>query len=341
MQIVIEDDILEYCFHPEERVANLDQAEASAARPAFVLPIFEACRAIHFAARENQLIPGQFRGCWADLVAKQWERSTNGSLFHLSQAEAEGDNLPRDILELGVVALQTEDPDDDPRGIPGQHRALTARFRVYHQQAVRYLAMLDPGHRGWSCEALDELPEQRFPERPDQSLVLDTNIFIELLNALPESDQWTGTLRLPDRVRAVEGCERRLRAILNSNGLEGKLIVPVSVLEEAERVASYDSHQHSYRQARQTLRDMSLRPDRIPWIAFSFERLSIDLLGAFLHLHEELYARQLPREQWPDFGDALVLAHGLLNGCPVLSMEWVEKKDWATVGGIFERLVFK
>lgn len=43
--------------------------------------------------------------------------------------------------------------------------------------------------------------------------------------------------------------------------------------------------------------------------------------------YETLYGLR-ENDWWPTLGDAQVLAHGMANGCPVASYEWLHKDDW-------------
>jgi hypothetical protein len=272
-----------------------------------------------------------------------------GHLIHLAYGGSEAGELLPDLLKIGQVALSKDEAaDGDSRARKKDHRALTERFRRLHELAVKYLEGMDESYRGWACEPLDELPKVDFfhhkkeaedDEESMADLVLDTNNLIELLNKLPLNGQWTGSLRLPSRLS--DKAARWFRRILSQQGFAGKLIVPISALEEAERVINYRQNRLKYKLARLVLKEIESSPVWPLRTAFHFEPFSHNTLSAFVALYEQLVKHKIPTNGWPDFGDALVLAHGIANGCPVASNEWLEKEDWAAVGAIFDYLILR
>ena len=355
MRIIFDDEITEYCLNNAlERIIAIDQIDTTQTRPVKVLPIFEVCRALHFGAVNGHIQPDLFRTCWSTLVNELSLRLEYGHLIHVAygQSEAallgEAGHLLTDILSIGQVTIPKEDSGLDPRTRQKEHRALTKRFRRLHELAVKHLEAMDESYRGWACEPLDDLPDIDFLQYKKEAegskesqadLVLDTNNLIDLLNTLPDDGQWTGSLRLPDRLS--ERAVRWFRRILSQQGASGKLIVPISALEEAERVINYRQNHQKYLQARLVLKEIESSPVWPLRTAFHFEPFSHNTLSAFVTLYEQLVKHKIPRDGWPDFGDALVLAHGIANGCPVASSEWLEKNDWAAVGAIFDYLVLR
>jgi hypothetical protein len=152
--------------------------------------------------------------------------------------------------------------------------------------------------------------------------VIDSNNLMELLNVLP-NDQ--NLLSLRGRVRS-HGAVTLFRRALASAGRSGRLLMPVSALEETERNAR--KKLTVYRQVLNSLQEMSIDMDRGPWQAFTVDSLSLEVFGAFVGLLEELAKQGATARSLPTFGDALVLAHGLAHGCPVASNEWIDKTDW-------------
>jgi hypothetical protein len=180
-----------------------------------------------------------------------------------------------------------------------------------------------------------ELPEPSFPkEAREGDIVIDTNNLLDLLSTLGVDGICADLSRLSDRLPAR--IRRRYRNMFGSFGGSGHLIVPVVVLEETERKAREIL---KYAAVKALLGDVAEDSEHsLRWI-LTFEPLSQEVLNAFLHLHEELVKNHVSKGAWPDFGDALVLAHGILHGCPVASNEWDDKHDWDAVKSLFPHLV--
>ncbi|MCP4109931.1 MAG: DUF1402 family protein [Desulfobacteraceae bacterium] len=124
--------------------------------------------------------------------------------------------------------------------------------------------------------------------------------------------------------------------IIESYGTFGKFIVPLSVLEETERVSRKSKqHELKYRQARSVIEAICMNPDRALWNIFSFQSLTQNVFDCFQLLYEKLYSPHVKNQKIPSLGDTLVLAHGIYNKCPVASNEWFEKNDWAIVAQEF------
>lgn len=86
---------------------------------------------------------------------------------------------------------------------------------------------------------------------------------------------------------------------------------------------------------------MALNPELPLWNIFFFEPLSQDILECFLQLYESLYSSLVSNQYILGLADAIILSHGIYNRCPVASTEWVEKREWEAVAGIFPYLVLK
>ncbi len=154
------------------------------------------------------------------------------------------------------------------------------------------------------------------------------------MNALPPNGVLVTAPRFPKRLskKAV----RRFHRILDTHGLEGRFIVPDNALEEAIRVARREKR--TYGTALEVIRAISDDPDVALWNAFQFESLSQPILECFIQLYEAITLQITARHNWPPFGDMLVLAHALYNGCPVASQEWFEKQEWSDVAQVFPYL---
>ena len=357
MELLRDDDALGYCAGTRaQRDALWERAGASAACPAYLLPIFELCRLIHFGAREGKRFDvAGFRDCWGDVVLAHEERSAaSGCLLRLLDGGDDGsDNLPRDVWSRAELSrervLIDERGGDDPRDRARDPWPFLVSFRALSDVALAGVIEEEEWERQWG-HALSELPEAA-PEpprpiahaegQPTEDLVLDTNFFVELLDELPEDGRVT---RLPCQTgRAAEqlgSAQRRFRQILSTRGLSGKLIVPVAVLVETVGIVRVKGRNRAtYTNADRVMRVMELHGGDWPlWGAFQFQALSLEVLDMYLRIHEEMAGRVPDRHDWPDFTDAFVLAHGLLNGYPVISGEWTDKTDWNAVRRIFPHL---
>lgn len=169
-------------------------------------------------------------------------------------------------------------------------------------------------------------------------LVLDTNFFVDLLEEIgrrgPQATAWCSGRR----ARQVL-CTQRQRLIdaLNTGGRSGKLIVPTVVLIETYG-AVRRGVQTSYPNALRVMSEIETQGDG--WrhaAAFRFhDEDPMQVVDAFLTLIEAVQG-EIDRSRW-SITDALVLAHGLREGCPVISGEWIDKTDWAPVAARFSWL---
>ena len=311
-----------------------------------LLPWFELCFFVLSAARREQLKVDAFRACWADFAARHADmKSTAGFLLYVGDWDAGEDDLLTVLHELERPPSRAPDPRKDARDRDDdwKEEVLRHRFRALHEMAIRRLSQRFKGKKHWrTYRRLDELPESELVALADSvegsvpDIVIDTNVLVELLNVLPVRDQ-SGT-RL-DLSALDEPFRTRLAPALS--GGFGKLIVPVSVLIETEGVIATKGQK--YQRADKVLRHLAALPHRARSAAFSFEPMDVDTFAAFLHLIELLIETRVPRERWPALGDALVLAHGIYNRCPVASYEWLNKDHWrrAQLPEVFPYLVLR
>jgi hypothetical protein len=342
MRVLREDDINEYC--QEGSTAKLhEEALKDHARPAFLVPLFELCRAVHFGARAGMGVK-HFRDCWQDLGRWHLEQAAamDGYLLRpLIIDDGAGISLLQEIYEHGMVVkegagsiLGAQQVRVDRRDLPRDPPPFTACFRKLGEHWAEMLNSEEDGVRRWSLHWPDEIPgEEPCEHLSGGDVVLDTNLFVEILEALPATGRLDQRLlwQQPQVARILAGAANRFRKALLSPR-ENKLIVPTSVLIEAYGVI-YAQRDGQYQNAWRTLAVMANVKDQWPLGEFfRFEALSIEVFGAFLWLHEKLVGEVKDRHLWPDFADAIVLAHALYNGCPVVSAEWVDKPEcWAAV----------
>jgi len=338
MQILIDRDVLGYCQDSDEdRQSAILSAESAPFKPVYSLPVFELCRSVHLLAKFHQVPPSVFRECWAELSESHLEHSGDGYFIHVCEYPEDG--LVREVLQLGDISADKEDEEDYRYW--DYSRSLTTRLRKLHPLGTKHLEEVDADQRQWMATVPEGKREQqslRFATADDFSVVLDTNNLLELLNVLPPDGNLVSIPRFSGRLcsKAVH----RFRKILQDNyGLPGRFIVPVSALEETERVAQREGQQ--YANALKVLDVIKFEPDRALWQIFRFESLIQEVLECFIQLYEGIAVRSTNVQNWPGFADMLVLAHGLYNGCPVASNEWFEKHDWDIVAQVFPHLVLE
>jgi hypothetical protein len=352
MNVLSEGDASGYCTgNLARREEFWQRAQASDARPAFLIPIFELCRAIHFGARNGKRFKiSDFRDCWQNLV--DTHETLRSSLYVgclvrlLDGGDDMSDNLPLDVWayadvseEPGDEELPLRDSRDrhrDPRPFRESFRALGSRA---HEDVIEEPALA----REWSY-TLPELPGKelngRVPAYADQGdLVLDTNFFVDLLDELPEDGHLTGIpCQHGHSAIKLGGANRLFQNALRTQGRSGKLIVPSAVLIETFGIVR-KKNPANHANADLVMKAMEVGGSDWPlWEAFAFRGLSVEVLDAYLFLHEEMAQRVPETDRWPDFTDAFVLAHGLVEACPVISGEWRQKQDWDEVRKIFPYL---
>lgn len=315
-----------------DRDEQLAELATEKHRPAGLLPWFELCAYVHAMARAGRLDVDAFRACWFDLVARHADMNAAGLLLHLDEWDLGADALLQVIYELkrppqrdsSSSKKDARDADD-----AWNEEVLRRRFQDLHERAISRLneRLKAEKQRSRYGTPPRELPENKYPARPGTlDIVVDTNVLVELLNVLPIRDQ-SGTR--VDLSRLDRPFRTSLLPAL-SHGI-GKLIVPVPVLIEAEGVIAKYMLQgkKKYERADKVLRHMAVVPYQSRSAAFSFEAMDQTTFAAFLCLLERLTQDGIPGAWWPTLGDALVLAHGMANGCPVASYEWMNKDDWS------------
>ncbi len=355
MQTLIDCDVLDYCFDSvEDRGVALDRAVHAPHRPVYTVSVFELCRAFHFLVKFYGVSPCTFRECWTELVTTHEQYDWDGCVIHICEypPEKERYRLPNRIRTLTIPDTSNEMEykapcEDDPERYWDRHFKLIRRLREFHTIELEDFESRFRSHSGamrWQATPpiiSRELPSIRETPTGEYDVVLDTNNLLELLNQLPSDGNSIepNQLNLPSRLsdRAV----RLFKDIVESWGMAGKLIVPLIALEEADHVAHSSNKEAKYRQAQAVLRSLSVEPDRSLWNIFDFEPLTQDIFHYLVLLFERIEVQYVNKQRWPDFGDALVLAHGLYHGCPVASNEWFEKQDWALVKAIFPHLVLE
>jgi len=358
MQTLIDCDILDYCHRPEDYQDDLEVAIHSLNKPVYGVSVFELCRALHLLVKLYGIPPTRFRACWVDLTQIHYESAwgNGGCFLHVNEFPIdEIDRLPVVIRTLrtqeGHVEDETEVPcESDPVRYWDRHLGLTKRLRELHQNELvdfqERLKSLSTSRGPWIAtppQGEEDPPCLRSAPENEDDVVMDTNNLLELLDQLPEDGAPIdgNQLHLPSRLS--DNAKRRFKRIINNRGVSGKFIVPVSVLEEVDRVAfrEWGNYRSQHLQAQAVLRSMSLDPDRPMWQVFSFESLTQEIFDYLLLLYEKIADQSTDIPHWPDFGDALVLAHGLYHGCPVASNEWYEKDDWDAVKSVFPHLVLE
>ncbi len=334
MQSMIDCDVLEYSRAPEAiRVEQaLEWAEAPV-KPVFVLPTFELCRAFHLLVKYDDVSPTDFRMCWAEFSEAYW-----GDWLHISDYP---ETLFPDVTSrlFPYDAGRGSDDEEVPcEGSPirywDNYRSLVRRLRALTRRDVEEIKFWDL-HPPVGRSAV----QQSAYSNPND-VVVDTNNLLELLNQLPEDGRSIATddLHLPRQLSST--AIRKFKQILDSQGLSGKFIIPLSVLEETERVAKREHPR--YAQALKVLGAISLSPERPLWTTFSFDPLTQDIFDCLIHLYARLHVKGIKEQIIPGFGDALVLAHAIYHRCPVASNEWydhAEDDEWLAISRLFPELV--
>jgi hypothetical protein len=335
MQLLIDCDILEYCFGTaQEREDAFQLAADNLFKPVYQLPVFELCRAVYLLIRYHHISPRSFRACWADLSEKH---ILSGEYF-IHMHELSDSEIPREIIGLSRD-LPGEDapvPCEDPGIYWGHNKHLIYRLRAVHKPQTL--------QNGWLA-----LPPEGKPEAPQiqpvssQDIVLDTNNLVELLEQLP-ADGFLAALdgiHFPDRL-SEQAC-RDFRSIIATYGAARHFIVPMSVLEETQWVVNKPENKFKYSNARQVLNSILLDPECPLWWIFIFEATTQEIFDYFLLIYESLEQNEVVFDDFDDFGDLLVLAHALYHRAKIASNEWFEGQPdvWDLVSGLFPFLVME
>jgi hypothetical protein len=337
MQLLRQDEIADYCGGTPDEHQTLIEALDEQDRPCIILPILELCAQIHAQARRGRFSVPQFHECWERLVGLHYIYSYSGNgepLILLADSDPEETNLAR--LVRGIPPLRMEGPSRrnsrDAEQESNEHKqdVLQDRLRTLQDQML-------PAHHPWlrpSSLAHDAPPPDQLPElvAPTETgdLVLDTNVFVLLLMEIMEVRSGRPVPRSIFSRLSDDFYERAIAPLSGPYGAAGKLIVPLSVLVEAEGVVRAKPTQHG--RARVALDDLAFNGERGVWNAFEFQRPDLDLLVAFLDMGESFMSTGLLEADWPFLGDMLVLAHGIANACPIASFEWVDKSEWTRTG---------
>jgi hypothetical protein len=340
--LIDEERIYEYCDSDVGvREHALREIGTKPDFPSAVLPVFEICRATYFGAVKKGVNPAVFHDCWQSFVTEHWQFKRHGFPVTLATNVMDPVTAPDDFIEIGMPLLPEgcDDETEDDRDRRSDHVALTTRYRELRRFAmVKWTRGNDGQHRA-QCEPpdyLSALDESYICSSND--LVLDTNIFLEVINRLSLSFPQEKRLVLSDRFSSK--AKDRMNQNLLSNGNAGNLIIPSNVVEEADRTARNPRKADLYGQAKKVLHAILTQPDDPLWSAFHLVPFSMDFLGAFVRMEEVLFKTTEDKEVWPDFSDAMVLAHGLYYGCPVASSEWDDagKADWQNMDTLFPGL---
>ena len=331
MKWLIDCHILEYCrMSNDEQDKVIEKSRDEVIKPVYTLPVFEMCRALHLAVKYHKMAPAEFRECWGNFSEAYW-----GEWLHVSEYPSEK-NLAVETWELKKDFGENEKEDVPCENSPDHywdgHTLLTLRLRTLCQEEPSdkmncWMANEPDGRRNSSC----------LSESSSGDLVMDTNNLLDMLNCMPKDGYIRGKIHFPSRLS--EKATRWFNRIIESSGGYGKFIVPLSVLEETERISRIKL---KYKQARNAIDAICNHPERPLWDLFSFQSLTQDIFDCFQLLYEKLYSPHVKNHiSIPSLGDTLVAAHGIYNGCPIASNEWFEKKEWSGLAREFPFLELK
>jgi hypothetical protein len=332
MEFLTDCEILEYCqSSPDERGAIFQRAVDNEAKPVYQVQLFELCHALHILVKYHGVSPSDFRNCWADLCKRHIE---SGECFiHVGNDDA-------DHLRKKIIGLPLSLPEDllaqcaDDEHYWGHNRHLVHRIKTTYS--------IDPITDWWSATPPEEYANQPAIKVNDQDIVLDTNNLIELVNQLPGDGFMAGiNINLPDRLS--ENAQRKFLQIIRTRGTAGKFIVPISTLEEAHWVIHKPDNLEKYNTVHKVFNSMLIDRENPLWNMFSIESINQEVFDYFLFIHESMEATGVNFSDFDDFGDLLVLAHGLYNGCKIATNEWFEGDHdvWDMVRPFFPFLVLE
>lgn len=350
---------------PVDHWALLEQrALASALRPLAYLPIFELCHRLYFETRKGRMDPRIFAACYQQFCVAHEEVAalSDGHLIWLSHelpATLQSPFWPH-LAELPPRRpLKPGEGPRDPREYDDDYLAHCERMRAVSQGQFETLdghLLEEPTNLlAWSGPAPEPAQDLQKawnslrspPPSPCMDLVLDSNVAIELLAALAPDGSFAALPILGDR-RVAEACTARLRQSIDSCGKQGRILLPLTVLEESHHHGQHQSGRYPRLLANlQDIHNQQQRSHSEPhWTdAFDFEEPSFDVLAALFGLLTEL-CPSLSRDPetgrllgLPTFTDCMVVAHGLVHGCWVASAEWTAKTDWHGVSALYRWLV--
>jgi hypothetical protein len=333
MQLLIDCDILEYCFSTaQEREESFQEAVDKPIKPVYQLPVFELCHAVHLMVKHHQFSPRTFRECWADLSENHLRSGEYFIHVHeLSESETLGEiiGMPRDLPgEDNTV------PCENTGSYWGHNKHLIYRMRALHKPQTL--------QNGWVAFPPEGKPEAlQIQPVSSQDIVLDTNNLVELLEQLPADGFLTNLAGIHFPSRLSEHASRIFRNIIATYGAERHFIVPMSVLEETQWIVTKPENESRYRNARQVLSSILLDPERPLWRIFIFEPITQEIFEYFLLLYESLEQNRVSFSEIDDFGDMLVLAHALFHNAKIATNEWFEGGPdvWVLISGLFPFLV--
>jgi len=345
MQLLRQDEIADYCActtqEHQKRIEALDERD----RPCVILPILELCAQIHAQARRGRFNVPLFRECWENLVGLHNIYSYSGNsefLILLADSDPEETNLARQVRSIPPLRMEglprRNARDSEQESNEYKQDVLQDRLRALQDQMVpSHDPRLRSSRLAHHAPPPDRLPKLSAPTETGD-LVLDTNVFVLLLMEVMEVRPGRSVPRKIFTKLSDASYDRIVAPLSGTYGAAGKLIVPLSVLVEAEGVVRAKPTQHW--RARAALDDLSLNDERPVWNAFEFQRPGLEVLVAFLEMEELFLSAGLIEPDWPFLGDTLVLAHGIANGCPIASFEWADKPEEWTRTGIASRYPF-
>ena len=333
MQQLTDCQILEYCHStPEERESEFQRAAENDYKPVYQMPVFELCHTLHLLVKHYDVSPSHFRGSYAGFCDKHL--GIGEYFIHVPEDHPEDMvvkllRMPHKLPEDGFA------PCGDPEIYWGHNKHLIYRLKSLTAASIEELS------GWWEANPPEGNSEPPLPKGAEsQDVVLDTNNFLELLNQLPANGFTSvADIRLPTRLS--EDAREKIQKIVDSYGAIGKFIIPLSVLEEAEWVANRRDNFEKYENVRKVLHSIRMQKENPLWNIFSFEAINQEIFEYFLFLYERLEAAKVNFDDFDDFGDLLVLAHGLYHGCKIASNEWFEGKPdvWDLAKGFFPFLV--
>lgn len=335
MDLLRDCQIIEYCQSTtEERDLEFQRAVDNLFKPIYQMPVFELCHALHLLVKHHRVSPSSFRQSYADFSEKHIEA---GEWFVHVPEETTDDNLSKIREMTDKLPKDGTSPCGEPEIYWGHNKHL-----IYRLQSAHAIQELQGWWKANPPEIKRESPSPSIV--PTQDLVMDTNNLIELLNILPlDSFLSVADVSFPPSARIAEYTQRKFRAIIRAHGAAGKFIIPLSVLEETERVVKHSHPVWKYQNARNVLDAILNDRDNLLWNIFSFESMNQEIFEYFLYLYEQLELANVDFDTFDDFGDLLVLAHGIYHGCKIASNEWVDGDPdiWDIVKVIFPFLVLE
>lgn len=270
--------------------------------PHSILSLFEVHLAYMLLLRDGE-VEGieSLIECWDEFARLQRDYRWGDSYLTLLEVFAEEpDFLFKVFQEIGP-SLERNSPD------VGEHQRMWQRLRHACEVMANYLK-----YESRECwETLGyyrsyfpaELPN-RIESRDDDSVVIDTNSLIALLMQLDPVP--SGSVRLESYRNLTAEARQYCQELLNTFERTDKIIIPVCVLEECERVA----RKHGYMSVLRALENMVESEDPF-WASFEFEPFSLEILRSFLEVYN--------RCAYLTLADAIIVAHAVKSKLPLIS----------------------